>query len=77
MCARTIVSSCQDCSALSDPVEKFLCAMDICVGEGVNSSSISSPSGDGVDDAFGVTSHFGDLSNDLAPKYGGSYGFAE
>ena len=54
MCEGTIVSSCQgDCSALSDPVEKFLCAMDICVGEGVNSSSISSPSGDGVDDAFG------------------------
>ena len=74
VCEGTILSSCtEDCGSLTDPKEQFLCGLDMCGEEYVDSKSILSPSNSDVSDSYGFSSHFGELSNDLAPKYGGSY----
>jgi len=55
-------------------IDAYLCALEMCFGPAIISSSFSSPTGDNVDSAWEAVSHFGNVGNDLAPYGGNSYG---
>jgi len=54
-------------------VPAYLCAMEVCFGDLVISSNMSSPTGDAYDSAWQAVNHFGSMGNDLKPWAGDSY----
>lgn len=55
-------------------MEALLCAMEVCYPDNFMNAHMTSPTGDQIDGAWEALAHYGDLSNDLAPQSGGSYG---
>ena len=66
----------QSCSGpcTGHTVEAYLCALEMCYGANVIEADFFSPSGDAIASAWEAVSHFGSPENDLAPKWGNSYG---
>ena len=54
-------------------IAAYLCAMEVCFGDLVVSSSMFSPTGDNISSSWQAVAHFGSAGNDLAPWAGGSY----
>ena len=69
-----VVSCPADCLSEGNDVDSYLCALGMCFPEYIQSAQFGSPSGDNITGAYAVVSHFGDLSNDLAPFEGNTYG---
>jgi len=63
-----------DCLAIADKTQSYLCALGMCFDQYIQSATFSSPSNDTINTAYAVVNHFGSPSNDLAPFEGSSYG---
>ncbi len=68
-----IEQDCSDCPAVGITMDNMLCAIDICSTDLVVSNTYASPTTSPVDGTYEAVEHFGDGSNDLAPKLNGSY----
>ena len=74
ICVGELPNTCaEDCLSIPDPVDRFLCGVDICQEPLIGAASFNNPGGDDITGATDVVSHFGNLSNDLAPFAGESY----
>lgn len=71
----TLVVNCpDDCLAVGDPVDSYLCALGMCFDAYIQSAAFESPSGDNISSAHAVVTRFGTNNNDLAPFEGSTYG---
>ena len=65
----------QECGDLctGHTMEALLCAMEMCYPSQLVDSTLQSPTGDDFSGSWNAIDHYGDPTNDLAPKSGGSY----
>ncbi|GMV38745.1 MAG: hypothetical protein AMXMBFR64_04610 [Myxococcales bacterium] len=55
-------------------VEAYLCALEMCFGSLIESSTFTSPTNDNISSAWAAVNHFGNPNNGLKPFGGKSYG---
>lgn len=56
-------------------VDAYLCALEMCFGSPtVTNPHFYSPTGDSISSAWAAVAHYGNVTNDLAPQAGASYG---
>jgi len=63
-----------NCLGIGSASEEYLCALEMCFGNLIQSAAFSSPSGDTHTTAHAVVNRFGSANNDLAPLKGNTYG---
>jgi hypothetical protein len=68
-----IEPDCSDCPGVGTDAEAMRCAIDLCDDAVLLEQGYSSPTGSPIDGTFAAVNQFGDVSNDLAPLYNGSY----
>ena len=63
-----------NCIGIGSPAEDYLCSLEMCFGNLIQSAGFHSPSGDDHSTAHAVVNRFGSNTNDLAPLKGNTYG---